>query len=391
MSPSSPSRARRTCQAIFFLLPLAIILGIPLSVLWLGGEFIDPEKVVSLQMDDTRLVLHGPAYTNSATYVKARLQALRRPQVVALGNSRVLQFRREFFLPDIRFYNAGGSVARIRNFRAFLECLPREALPETLLIATDTSYFNLSFDKVDRDGYAGSWVREQLEAHSSPTVVFQTRWRDVWKDMRAGKIKYSRLFSLDGWSTRVGLNALSNNAGFRNDGSYRYNELEQDISNPRHHDYQFARTLHAVSTGDGRFPWGEKPSDEAVGEMEKVLDFCIANRIHLIGFMPPHAHAVWAAMQALGDRYAYIPALESEMRKRFEDRGFEFYNFSDLASFGAPDTEATDGYHGSERAYLRLFISMLEQGSQLNACANLEALRQALATTPEQGNVFPDL
>lgn len=51
---------------------------------------------------------------------------------------------------------------------------------------------------------------------------------------------------------------------------------------------------------------------------------------------------------------------------RLTVRGFAYYDFSDFASVQAPDEEAIDGFHGSERTYLRLFIQMLEQGSRFN-------------------------
>lgn len=384
------SKAANVCRTVLFSLPLAIVFGIPGAILWLGGEFMNPERLVRLQSDDSRQVLHGAAYTNTAIYVKSRLLLKRRPQLLVLGNSRVLQFRREFFLPEVSFYNAGSAVVRIRNFRAFLQCLPKDALPRTLLIATDAGYFCRGFDLVEKDSYNDAWLQAQMQTYSTPGTVFQTRWRDVWRDLTAGKIKCGRLFSLDGWNTRVGLNALSYDAGFRNDGSYRYSLHESDASNPLHHDYQFAKTLHAVETGGGRFAWGDKPSDEALAEVDALLDFCASNQIHLVAFMPPHAHAVWVAMQALGDRYAYIQGAETEMRKRLNARGFEFYNFSDCADLGAPDSEALDGHHGSERTYLRILISMLEQGSHLNACADLDGLRQTLAASPGQLTVFQE-
>jgi hypothetical protein len=378
-------------RSILFLFPLAVVFGTPALVLWLSGELTNPDTVVHRQLADRRLVLHGPAYTNSSIYVKVRLLTERRPQVLALGNSRVLQFRRGLFRPDVSFYNAGGTVARIRHFRALLEKLPREALPEVLVIATDTAYFNLSFDKIEKDGLNLAWMEQQLTAHSTPAEVFQTRWRDVWSDMRAGKIKWGRLLSFDGLGTRVGLSALCNDAGFRNDGSYHYGGVDLDITNPAHRDYQFANTLKLVAAGRGRFPWGDAPSEPALREMDALLDFCAKNGVHVIGFMPPHAHAVWEAMQALGPKYNYIAKLEPALRTRFEARGFELYNFSDFAMLGAPDTDALDGYHGSERTYLQLVIAMLERGSRLNAYANLPDLRAVLATSKTKASLFPEL
>ncbi len=146
-----------------------------------------------------------------------------------------------------------------------------------------------------------------------------------------------------------------------------------------------------MKAGGGRFPWGDTPSEPALRETDALLDFCHDHEIDVIGFMPPHPHAVWEAMQALGPRYDYIRKLEPALRERFEKRGFEFYNFSDFAMVGAPDTEAIDGFHGSERTNLRILIAMLERGSRLNAVANLPELRATLSASTWHTDLFPKL
>ena len=229
----------------------------------------------------------------------------------------------------------------------------------------------------------------ELAQHPGAGEVFLRSWRDAWKDIGAGKIKWKRLLSFDGLHNRIGLNALCGDAGYRNDGSYQYGTHDLEITNPQHPDYHFAKTLKLIAAGVGRFPWGDTPSAPALKEIDALLDFCAAHQIHVIAFMPPHAHAVWTAMEELGDRYAYIPKLEHELRSRFEGRGFEFYDFSDFIMFGAPDSEAVDGYHGNERANLRLFITMLERGSRLNAYANLPELRATLAAAESPRELLP--
>jgi hypothetical protein len=377
-------------RGLLFLLPLAIIFGVPALILWLGGEFTGPDTVVARQVKNDRLVLQGQAYTNSAMYVKAQRIIRHTPQVLALGNSRVLQFRAGFFLPEVSFYNAGGTVAKIQHFRAFLERLPRESLPKTLIVATDNGYFNLGFDKLELDGFNIPWMEKQMTTHTPANEVFQTNWRTVWTDLRAGKVNWPRLFSGEGLTTRIGLVAVSKEQGFRNDGSYLYGGTDLDITNPAHRDYQFVNTLKAITGGKSRFSWGADPNPKALAEMDAFLDFCHERGIDVIGFMPPHAHAVWQAMHDLGDKYAFVTKLEPALRERFERRGFEFYNFSDFATLGSPDTDAIDGYHGSERTYLRLLIAMLERGSRLNAVADLPALQNVLAGAKSHTGLFPD-
>ena len=377
-------------RAILFFLPLTAVFGTPALVLWLGGEFTSPDTVIARQERGDQLVLFGPAYTDSALYLKVRRLIHQRPKVLALGNSRVMQFRRGFFLPGTSFYNAGGTVARLPHFLAFLKDLPPEALPETLIIATDLGYFNASFDKLDLDKFSTAWLDEQMTRHASPDDIFQKNWQTVWTAIRQGKIKFARLASLDGLGPRIGLNALCNEQGFRNDGSYLYGGVELNIHDPRHRDYQFAGTLRHIARGVGRFAYADGPSPGSLREMDALLDWCQERKIHVIGFFPPHAHAVWAAMMAKGEKYAFIPKLETELRARFDARGFEFFDFNDFATLGSPDDDAIDGYHGSERTYLRLVIAMLESGSQLNACADLPALRGVLVASKSHTSLFPE-
>jgi hypothetical protein len=369
-------------RTVLFVSPLAILFGVPALVLWLGGELTDTNAIVHRQTDNSRPILHGPAYTNSAYYVKARIIAARCPAVLALGNSRVMEFRHEFFLPNANFYNGGGALARLQHFRAFLERFPSNELPKTLIIATDTEYFDSKFDKLDRDRLNVAWLQRQLDAHWTATETFTMSWTKVWSDIRQGKIKWTRLFSLEGLSTRIGLNALCNGAGFRNDGSYRYGAIDLDMTNPQHRDYKFADTLQQIAVGYGRYGWGDTPSPPALAEMDKLLDFCTEHHIYVVGFMPPYAHVVWEAMKNHADDYGYVDKLDPELRRRFGQHGFEFYNFSDCRTFGGSDAEAIDGMHLNERAHVRMMISMLEQGSRLNECASLDDL-QTILTTPE--------
>jgi hypothetical protein len=377
-------------RTFLFCLPLAALFGPPALVLWAGGELMSPDRVAERQARRDRLVLHGAAYTNSAIYVKMQGLARRAPQVLALGSSRTMQFRAGFFLPTVSFYNAGGTVARLIHFRGVLQRLPPERQPEALLIATDPYFFHPSFDKGHHDALGLGWLREQMDARPTGGEVFLADWWTVWRDIVAGKVDRDKLLGGRGLSDRIGLNAVCREQGFRNDGSYLYGSANLDITQPRHRDYRFVDTLKQVSRGTGRFAYGSEVSAAGLRELKALLEECRARSIHVVGFLPPYPHEVWSAMENLGPKYNYLWSLPASLRTAFEQHGFEFYDFSDFAWLGAPDSEAIDGFHGSERTYLRLLISMLEQGSQLNRYASLSQLQQILATAKSHTNIVPE-
>jgi len=83
--------------------------------------------------------------------------------------------------------------------------------------------------------------------------------------------------------------------------------VELNIHDPRHRDYKFAGTLRYIARGAGRFAYADAPSPGSLREMDVLLDWCQKRNIHVIGFFPPHAHAVWAAMMAKSEKIRVHP------------------------------------------------------------------------------------
>src|SRR6188474_3306231 len=89
-----------------FLLPLTLLLMPPCAVLYRTGENL---KTVddALTADDKYLI--GYAYNeDNYGYLKWKTLTRKKCRVVALGSSRVLQFRDRMF--DAPFYNAGFTI-----------------------------------------------------------------------------------------------------------------------------------------------------------------------------------------------------------------------------------------------------------------------------------------
>lgn len=76
--------------------------------------------------------------------------------------------------------------------------------------------------------------------------------------------------------------------------------------------------------------------------------------------------------------YVYIFCLGESLEPIFTRYGFEFYDFSNSIAIGSSDKEMIDGFHGSEKTFLRLFIDMLQRGSFLNGYADKRELENLL-------------
>jgi hypothetical protein len=362
---------RRCC---LFALPLLLVGGPPLAVLALSGEaFRDIDPVLESTIHTGRGLIGFAWNEQNYPYMKyAGLQLQPRREVLALGSSRVLQFRQEMFRSS--FWNAGYTVQTADDFCEFLRLLPRDRQPRVLLVALDQWMFNSDWIASAGGGSSGSWTR-------NPSVNLQHGLRllpDVIGDTLRGRINPAAL-SVDRSDAPFGLNAWQNRKGFRADGSFEYGrQVEQRLSgDPKCPDFEFTASLRRVREGRERFRYGDVPDETALREIGELLRECNQQQISVVAFLPPFADAVSEAMRQSG-RHDYFTRLPEALRSAFAETGHELYDFSSMSACGSTDAEAIDGFHAGETATLRMLIRMLETGSQLREHCDEAELRASL-------------
>ncbi len=97
-----------------------------------------------------------------------------------------------------------------------------------------------------------------------------------------------------------------------------------------------------------------------------------------MGFLPPLPHIIIEKLNAEEINTSTSSKLYPALAPVFEARDFEFYDYSDFAMLGATDSEAVDSFHGSERVYIKLSLSLVEKGSMLASKFDAQMLRKAL-------------
>lgn len=89
-------------------------------VLYKGGELKTLDRVVE-EMAEARKQgiekLVGWGYQDNDKAFKLRMSNKLHPDILAVGTSRVMQFREEWFADEYSFYNAGGCVFRLDEVR----------------------------------------------------------------------------------------------------------------------------------------------------------------------------------------------------------------------------------------------------------------------------------
>ena len=315
----------------------------------------------------------NPAY-------KLMMARARRAEFLVLGTSRVLQFR-DFFLTERpeAFYNAGRGVRRISEFRDFLQALPSDYAPKVLVLGLDQYFFNANWDPVasDSSSFTSSLSQEN-------TWVLK-RYRKIFHDHMKGKFSIRDLLRrrdpISGHYRPAGIRACVRSHGFRPDGSlFNGTFMSAPNSSPDYPD--FSNTLERIAAGNARFQPGDDVNPLALEELDALLTACVEKKIHVVGFLPPFAHKVFRAMQQ-SEQYRYLNQIPELVGPRFASLGFSFFDFSDNVSFGSHDLETIGedaGFHGSEVAYLRLFIEMARSDAMLGAYTKVPQLEQLLST-----------
>ena len=377
---------RFAVKLFIFLFPFLLLYGFPFYVLFVSGDLAPVEQVIREQKMSKALVLFGPAYSNFSPYFRLKSVLEREPDIVSLGTSRVMQFRSRFFRSGVSFYNAGGAVYRIEHFESFLEKIPSGKEPKLIFMGLDQYFFNPNWN----DETPGDFEKQLSANNYNALDILLDNWQQVYSDY-FGK-KYSlRSLSAGRKNNLIGLNALANGNGTRNDGSYRDAKYIRDPFNPKNSDYQFKNVFDRIAKGDRRFEYSETISEGAIGTLERFLKKCKERGVHVVGFLPPYPHVVYEKMVSM-PQYQYLSQIAPHLKPLFARYGFDFYDFSDISWIGASDTETLDGLHGSEKAYLRAFTVMVESSSTLRHYAqDIAYLKKVLYDAPNDYEVFGDV
>lgn len=369
-------------KLLLFLLPLVIIFSFVIIILTYIGEGYTVFDYNSFQKNHKLL---GSVY-NDKVYSEYKVSVLKsQPKfnVLALGSSRVLQFRTEMFKDS--FFNAGYTVSSIFEFLPFLYTIPKPKYPKYLIIGLDQWMFNGQWDAFSQKNNETSWgfTDNSPKRMLSQFVSFMF---DIFHN------KYSISFIINNVNRKyIGLNALYNQSGIRSDGSFFYGKQTENllVSAPETRDFKYSDTFSRINNGNKRFEYGEEVDPTSIIELNNFLDFCSKNNIIVIGFLPPFADAVYKKMELSGN-YGYLKKIYPMVKPIFGKYQYEIYDFSNVSTVGSGDLETIDGFHGSDVTYQKILIEMLRNNSKLNKVADLTQLINDLNHAKNRYLVYPN-
>lgn len=360
-------------KIIIFSIPVILVLIPPMLVLKLSGE--NYTEIDHLIENKTRYLI-GYAYNEpNYKYLKWKEINVRPKQdIIALGSSRILQLREGMFTSS--FYNAGYTITGVSDFIPFLKGIPKTKYPKVLLINLDQWMFNDNWrESSENSPDPSKWENSFTKIASLNTQL------SVWSDLISRKYGYASLYENKNSNSlvKVGLNAIVNEKGFRNDGSIYYGkQISKLITKDKTaNDFNYKETFSKIKKGKRNFAFGNKINKDAIIELDKFLQYCKTNNIYVVSIIPPFADKVNEYLKTSG-KYTYMDKIYNSCLPVFNKYGFELWDMTFLKKYGSGDIETLDGFHGGEVSYLKMLIFIVENNSTLKDHVNLLKLKEEL-------------
>lgn len=368
-----------------FLLPFLVFLTPPFIILLWSGEFYSVSAIEKFSQQP-RTILFGQAYSNYGSELRFNEVVAREPQVITLGNSHVGQFRSAFFKNPAIFYNTTGMAVALSDYVHFVEHLAAKP-PKIILANMEQNMFNPENAKNNPVRRPNPFpIRSATYDPFFEGLFRNGGWWKVYADYFSGKFTLSNIFTAPrGPVLAIGLRARVDRSGVTNDGSDYAGDIIHNTLNQQ-------KILPSITALAASVPntklnqYGSEISSDALTELRAFLALAKKNSIFVIGFSPPIAHKVYLALKQQGV-YAF-DRLAPTLATVYKEYGFDYYDFSDIATFGSSDAEMVEVQHGGEKMYLRIFIHMAEYTPSLGQLVDLSYLKKKLASASSTYYVF---
>ncbi|MSR86567.1 hypothetical protein EXS70_00100 [Candidatus Peribacteria bacterium] len=351
-----------------FSAPVVVLLALNFLFLRNSGELLPVETIVSRQMKDPRFCIYGDALRSLTYPYKMEAYNRKKPTVVVIGSSRMLQFRERFFAEP--FYNFGSAMTNVNEGMDLVDGILRSPTkPETVILGIDFWWFN------------GKFV-PPVAYRPTPKPVSQFNGYFLFKPFQwlwQGKITlgdYVRtvLGKDDEKYCNIGIAAIKNRTGFGPDGSHYY-----DVA-----------TMKTVST-PGTDAFGEVPdviadqgrfgSVQEADATHKETFFRLVDRlqdagIEVVALFPPFPPPIYAAMKADLSRYAVFEEIKQEL---IADHVLTL-DLTNPANITSSACEFLDSVHGGDVTAARILqrLDQLRRTLRMPRLGNATVLQQTI-------------
>ncbi len=296
-------------------LPLITVLSCLFLLTYYSREFFTTSDGLKQQLKNSGL--YGRSTINDTAYFKLKLTEAIQPKILAIGNSRTMQFRNAFFTKDSNFVTAGGAMQNLEEGLAFFKRLNPDIKFSTVIIGLEFWWFNAERPV---EG-AFQWNDRSYDSYFYVVGASIPFAKSLWQKIRS-------LPALDSLANKnpglIGSRAAAYEDGFRLDGSHRAGGYAKGIGE-LDKDYEF--TKQRIKSEILYMEGGIHISSKAEQDYQKLL-FEIKKRTdQIVVFWPPFAPQIKIFL--LQSPRHEIVAHFADFAKDFHARNnIPFYDFS---------------------------------------------------------------
>lgn len=330
----------------------------------------------------------------SQQYNLSKLEMLkrRRPLILALGSSRMMQFRAFMFHPyEGQFYNGGGLIQTINDLAEYARQVRARILPapRVLVIGIDPWWVSEATQPPEN----GSWLSGQEDA----VYQFSSHVEAARLLLRTGKSNFPWSVAFGGKAGRAlaygypafGTAAIVAGSGERySDGSFLYAaHLIDAIEHPAYHDRLTPQTLDQIKRTYGLF--GPSAGVERVRARMLIesLASLKAQGIEVYAYEPPFSTEAMEALDHSDALATFWTEYRGWLREQLAATGIHCLPITRPADYGLDDTYMYDGVHPGEVYDTYILESLARQAPPGSLLASIDL--NYLTALRAQANVIP--
>jgi len=375
-------RMKKYRQFLKLYLWITAVMALPLLINLLfitnAHEHTAFREIVKIQ--HTKDAIYGTALNQNTFAYKIELVRFVKPKIIALGSSRVLELREEFF--NAPFVNCGGAMNNLEEGKVFLMELFRHHKPEVLILGLDFWWFsNLFNQRATFDYHRNTGADLTLDKLIKPY--------DFLISSKISPRDYLQILLLKNDKNHItnynnlGLTAIKRSDGFRKDGSYLYASTISGFAPEGQRIIGFNDRLDPKR----RFEFGTDLLQNRLDTLTELLKICINHNVVPIIFIPPVSTVAYKRIVSRPEKYGYVLRFQEYVGSL----SYETYDFHDIRKAESTDCECIDGFHIGDVAYQKILLKILKQNpdSVLSKYVNTGLIgRMALEHTGKVMTVF---
>ena len=312
-------------------------------------EFLPYQEIINQQAKADDVCLYGSALFNDIVAYKMQGYKTKRPNIAAIGSSRVLPFKESYFLDS--FYNMGYTINCLSKGKKVVEQMLKVHKPKVVIMGIEIWWF--------LENYCNASYQFSPFFTPSPNaqhLMLPFKW--LAEDKINLALYFSTLFSQQ-TSCHSGVTAITLKNGYAKDGS-RYAAGLVSGEQAEIADIQFLRTIARIKHAAGdRFMRAKKIDMSKFNVFLQIMETFKKNDVEVILFFPPMANKIIATMDLYGAGYDYIDDLKSNLHQHY----ISFYDFHNPKTIQSTDCEFIDGFHGGDIVYARILKHIYEDPS----------------------------